>query len=555
MKKTMLLAIGFCLSVAAFSQNEDHNFKVSKNLDVLNVIYKNLDLMYVDTLNADEVVGNGINAMLRSLDPYTVYYPADKSGDLKMMLTGKYAGIGSLIRYNYKLGRVCIDEPYEHMPADEAGLKKGDVILTIDGEDVTRKDNNYVSDHLRGDAGTTFELKIFRPSTGKNMKFKITRRAIQLPAVPYYGLQKDGIGYLNLTSFTEGCGKIVRNAIIDMKGKGMKGLVLDLRGNGGGSEQEAVNIVNCFVPKGKMVVSNRGKMKRVNRDYFTQVEPVDTLLPVVVLVNNSSASSSEITSGALQDFDRAVIMGTRTYGKGLVQSMVDLPYNGQLKLTTNKYYIPSGRCIQKLNYKHDNGGSTEVVADSLTRTFYTAGGRAVKDGGGITPDVEVVPDSLPNITYYLVGVRDSDELVSTFEQDYIARHPSIAPAGEFELSDADYENFKQLVLKSHFKYDALSAKQLESLEKIARFEGYYDDAKAEFEALKKRLQPDLAKDLEHNKASIKQVLTNDIVAAYYYQAGSVQNALRTDKQVKAAFDLLKKPDEYRRILQPKTAEK
>ena len=555
MKKTMLLAIGFCLSVAAFSQNEDHNFKISKNLDVLNVIYKNLDLMYVDTLDADEVVGNGINAMLRSLDPYTVYYPADKSGDLKMMLTGKYAGIGSLIRYNYKLGRVCIDEPYEHMPADEAGLKKGDVILTIDGEDVTRKDNNYVSDHLRGDAGTTFELKIFRPSTGKNMKFKITRRAIQLPAVPYYGLQKDGIGYLNLTSFTEGCGKIVRNAIIDMKGKGMKGLVLDLRGNGGGSEQEAVNIVNCFVPKGKMVVSNRGKMKRVNRDYLTQVEPVDTLLPVVVLVNNGSASSSEITSGALQDFDRAVIMGTRTYGKGLVQSMVDLPYNGQLKLTTNKYYIPSGRCIQKLNYKHDNGGSTEVVADSLTRTFYTAGGRAVKDGGGITPDVEVVPDSLPNITYYLVGVRDSDELVSTFEQDYIARHPSIAPAGEFELSDADYENFKQLVLKSHFKYDALSAKQLESLEKIARFEGYYDDAKAEFEALKKRLQPDLAKDLEHNKASIKQVLTNDIVAAYYYQAGSVQNALRTDKQVKAAFDLLKKPDEYRRILQPKTAKK
>lgn len=551
----MLLAIGFCLSVAAFSQNEDHNFKISKNLDVLNVIYKNLDLMYVDTLDADEVVGNGINAMLRSLDPYTVYYPADKSGDLKMMLTGKYAGIGSLIRYNYKLGRVCIDEPYEHMPADEAGLKKGDVILTIDGEDVTRKDNNYVSDHLRGDAGTTFELKIFRPSTGKNMKFKITRRAIQLPAVPYYGLQKDGIGYLNLTSFTEGCGKIVRNAIIDMKGKGMKGLVLDLRGNGGGSEQEAVNIVNCFVPKGKMVVSNRGKMKRVNRDYLTQVEPVDTLLPVVVLVNNGSASSSEITSGALQDFDRAVIMGTRTYGKGLVQSMVDLPYNGQLKLTTNKYYIPSGRCIQKLNYKHDKGGSTEVVADSLTRTFYTAGGRAVKDGGGITPDVEVVPDSLPNITYYLVGVRDSDELVSTFEQDYIARHPSIAPAGEFELSDADYENFKQLVLKSHFKYDALSAKQLESLEKIARFEGYYDDAKAEFEALKKRLQPDLAKDLEHNKASIKQVLTNDIVAAYYYQAGSVQNALRTDKQVKAAFDLLKKPDEYRRILQPKTAEK
>ena len=544
-----------CCNIAGFSQNEEHNFKVAKNLDVLNAIYKNLDLMYVDTLNADVVVGNGIDAMLRSLDPYTVYYPDDKSGDLKMMLTGKYAGIGSLIRYNYKLGRVCIDEPYEHMPAAEAGLKKGDVILSIDGEDVTRKDNNYVSDHLRGDAGTTFELKIFRPSTGKNMKFKITRRAIQLPAVPYYGLQKDGIGYINLNSFTEGCGKIVRNAIIEMKGKGMKALVFDLRGNGGGSEQEAVNIVNCFVPKGKMVVSNRGKMKNVNRDYFTQVEPVDTLMPVVVLVNNSSASASEITSGALQDFDRAVVMGTKTYGKGLVQSMVDLPYNGQLKLTTNKYYIPSGRCIQKLNYKHDNGGSTEVVADSLTRTFYTAGGRAVKDGGGITPDVEVIADSLPNITYYLVGVRDSNELVSTFEQDYIARHASIAPAGEFELSDADYEDFKQRVLKSNFKYDALSAKQLESLEKIARFEGYYDDAKEEFEALKKRLQPNLAKDLEYHKASIKQMLTNDIVAAYYYQAGSVQNALRTDKQAKAAFDLLKNLDEYHKLLKPKATVK
>jgi carboxy-terminal processing protease len=340
-----------------------------------------------------------------------------------------------------------------------------------------------------------------------------------------------------------------------MKGKGMKALVFDLRGNGGGSEQEAVNIVNCFVPKGKMVVSNRGKMKNVNRDYFTQVEPVDTLMPVVVLVNNSSASASEITSGALQDFDRAVVMGTKTYGKGLVQSMVDLPYNGQLKLTTNKYYIPSGRCIQKLNYKHDNGGSTEVVADSLTRTFYTAGGRAVKDGGGITPDVEVIADSLPNITYYLVGVRDSNELVSTFEQDYIARHASIAPAGEFELSDADYEDFKQRVLKSNFKYDALSAKQLESLEKIARFEGYYDDAKEEFEALKKRLQPNLAKDLEYHKASIKQMLTNDIVAAYYYQAGSVQNALRTDKQAKAAFDLLKNLDEYHKLLKPKATVK
>ncbi|MFQ7113496.1 S41 family peptidase, partial [Hallella bergensis] len=387
----MWLLVLACLSVGAdvMAQDADHNFKVAKNLEVFNTIYKNLDMMYVDTLDADEVVGNGVKAMLRSLDPYTEYYPEDKNKDVKMMLQGKYAGIGALIRYNFKLGRVCIDEPYENLPAAEVGLKKGDIILSIDGEDMTKRDNAYVSDHLRGEPGTTFELKIHRPSTGKDMKFKVKRRAIQLPAVPYYGMQSNGIGYLNLNSFTEGCGKAVRNAVIEMKKQGMKGLVFDLRNNGGGSEMEAVDIVNCFVPKGKLVVSNRGKMKQVNRDYKTRFEPVDTLMPVVLLVNGNSASSSEITSGALQDFDRAVVMGTKTYGKGLVQTMIDLPYNGQMKLTTNKYYIPSGRCIQKLNYKHANGGSTEETADSLIQTFYTASGRPVKDGGGIEPDVEV----------------------------------------------------------------------------------------------------------------------------------------------------------------------
>ncbi len=274
MRKTFLTLACLLLATMSWAQADaDHNFKVAKNLEVFNTIYRNLDMMYVDTLDADEVVGYGINSMLHSLDPFTEYYPEDMSKDVKMMLTGKYAGIGSLIRYNFKLGRVCIDEPYENMPAAEVGLKKGDVILSIDGEDMTKRDNNYVSDHLRGDAGTTFLLKVLRPSTGKEMKFKITRRAIQLPAVPYYGLQQDGIGYLNLNQFTEGCGKIVRNAIIDMKKQGMKALVFDLRGNGGGSEPEAVNIVNCFVPKGKLVVSNRGKVKRMNNDYFTTVEP------------------------------------------------------------------------------------------------------------------------------------------------------------------------------------------------------------------------------------------------------------------------------------------
>lgn len=539
------------LALCCWGQNDDHNFKIAKNLDVFNAIYKNLEMMYVDTLDADEVVGNGINAMLQSLDPYTVYYPEDKQNDLKMMRTGKYAGIGSLIRYNYKLGRVCIDEPYENMPAAEVGLKKGDIILSIDGEDMTQKDNAYVSDHLRGDAGTTFELKVRRPSTGKDMKFKVTRRAIQMPAVPYYGIQPNGMGYINLNGFTEGCGKDFRNAIIEMKKGGIKVLVFDMRGNVGGSEMEAVNVVNCFVPKGKLVVSNRGKLKEANRDYKTTVEPIDTVMPIVVLVNGGTASSAEIVSGALQDFDRAVIMGNKTYGKGLVQTIIDLPYNGQMKLTTNKYYIPSGRCIQKINYSHADGGSNEEVADSLVKTFYTANGRPVKDGGGIMPDVEVKADSLSNLAYYLVGARDSNELVHTFEVDYIAKHPTIASPADFDLTDADYEEFKQLVLKSNFKYDALSEKSLENLEKMAKFEGYFDDAKAEFEALKRKLKHNVAKELDHNKESIKALLTNDIVTAYYYQRGAIQNSLKSDKQADEAFKLLQNKDDYYKLLKGK----
>lgn len=551
MRKAYLIILCLFTGLMGYAQNKDeHYFNVAKNLDVFNAIYKNLDMMYVDTLDADETVGVAINSMLGSLDPYTEYYPADKSSDMKRMLTGKYAGIGALIRYNYKLGRVCIDEPYEDMPAAEVGLKKGDIILAIDGEDMTDKDNDYVSSHLRGDPGTTFALKIHRPSTGKDMKLKVTRRTIQLPVVTYYGVQKNGFGYLSLNQFTEGCSKTVRNAFIEMRQKGIKGLVLDLRGNGGGLEPEAVNLVNCFVPKGKLVVSNRGKLRRANHDYMTQVEPVDTVMPVVVLVNSSTASSSEITSGALQDFDRAVIMGTKTYGKGLVQTVLDLPYNGQMKLTTNKYYIPSGRCIQKLKYKHTSNGGAEEVADSLRHIFHTAHGRVVKDGGGIMPDIEVKPDSLPNITYYLISVRDSDELVNTFELEYIEKHPTIASPSDFELSDSDFNHFKEMVLASSFKYDAMSGKELDELEKLAKFEGYYDDAKPEFEALRKKLTHNLAHDLDYNKESIKRMLEQDIVAAYYFQRGAMENSLRHDKQVQAAFDLLADKARYEKILRP-----
>lgn len=558
----MIKRLLLCLCVFTFlsqanvfaqgTSNKDHNFKVAKNLETFSAIYKYLDLMYVDTLNADEVIGNGINAMLSSLDPYTVYYPEDKVKELDMMISGKYAGIGALIRYDLKLNNVIIDEPYENMPAAEAGLKKGDIILSVNDSSMYKKSTSYVSDHLRGDAGSTFLLKIKRPSTGKTMKFKLTRKAIQMPAVPYYGLQQNGIGYLDLNSFTVDCSKDVRKAFLEMKKDGMKSLVLDLRNNGGGSLQEAINIVNMFVPKGLVLVNTKGKLERANREYKTTVEPIDTLIPIVVLVNDETASASEITSGSLQDLDRAVILGTRTYGKGLVQAPMELPYNGNLKLTTSKYYIPSGRCIQAINYKHSRGGYLEHVPDSLTKVFHTANGRIVRDGGGINPDVKVLPDSLPNIAFYLANSgMDSTEVMTNWILNYIKQHPTIGDPKSFIISDADYENFKSAVIKSGFKYDRQSEKVIKNLIDIAKFEGYYDDAKSEFAALEKKLQHNLAKELDHHKQIIKQVLTADLVAAYYYQRGAIANSLQFDKQWKEAVKLLENPQEYKKILMPK----
>ena len=543
------------LAMPAWAQKEkNHDFVVAKNMDVFTSIYKNLDMMYVDTLDADEVIGNGINAMLRSLDPYTEYYPESEVKELKNMLTGKYAGIGSVVRYNYQLGYTVINEPYEGMPAQEAGLKKGDIILSINDSTMKGKEVSYVSDRLRGEPGTSFILKVKRPSTGKVMKVKLTRRTIQMPFLPYYGLLDGGIGYINFNSFTDQCAKDVRRAFIDLKKQGAKKLVFDLRNNGGGSVSEAVSIVNMFLPKDKVVLTMKGKLQRANNEYKTTVEPIDTLMPIVVLVSGNTASAAEILSGSLQDYDRAIILGTRTYGKGLVQATMDLPYNGQMKLTTSKYYILSGRCVQALNYKHAKGGYVEHVPDSLTKVFYTAGGREVRDGGGVKPDVEVKPDSLPNIAYYLAGARDSNELMLNYEVDYIAKHPTIAPAKDFALTDADYEEFKARVLKADFKYDRETEKYLKDLMKLARFEGYYDDAKPEFDALAKKLSHNVAKDLDYNKQYIKRLLENDIVAAYYYQGGAIRNSLRYDKQVKEAVRLLNTPEEYKKLLRPSEKE-
>ena len=553
MRRFFLSTIAMMLALSMQAQTQkDHHFEVGKHLDIFNNVYKNLELLYVDTLNPKETIGTAINAMLRSLDPYTEYYAQEDTKDLKMMLTGKYAGIGALIRKHQKLNRIVIDEPYAGMPAAEAGLKKGDVILSIDDSLMTQKDVSYVSNHLRGEPGTTFLLKVFRPSVQKEMKFKITRKNIKLPEMPYYGILEGNIGYINFNSFTQESGKEVRRAFVDLKKQGATSLIFDLRGNGGGSEAEAVNIVNLWVPKGVTVVENRGKLKEASRSYKTTLEPVDTIMPLVVLVNGESASASEITSGALQDLDRAVIMGTRTFGKGLVQVPIDLPYNTNLKVTTSKYYIPSGRCIQAINYKHSGGGYREHIPDSLTKVFYTAGGREVRDGGGIKPDIEVKADTIPNIAFYLSATgQDSTEVMFDYVVDYIAKHPQIAKPSEFHLTDADWEEFKARVIKSGFTYDPVSKKQLDQLVKTAQFEGYYDDAKEAFDNLKKKLNHDVAVDLEKHKQVLLQVIEADIIAAYYYQAGSIESGLQYDRQVKEAQKLLKSRDEYKKILAPK----
>ena len=548
MIRQIRLAVLTMLLVPMAAMGQNHNLEVGKNLDIFNALYSNLDLFYVDTLNPRQTMTAAINGMLNTLDPYTEYYPEGETKTLQRMLTGKYAGIGALVKYHQKLKRVVIDEPYEGMPAAEAGLRKGDIILSIDDTVMIDKQVNYVSSHLRGDAGTSFVLKVKRPSTGKEMKFKITRRNIKLPELPYWGMRPDSIGYICLNQFTEGCALEVRRAFVDLKKQGAKGMVFDLRGNGGGSEMEAVDIVNIWVPQGEMVVENRGKVRQANRKYQTRYEPVDTLMPLVVLVNGESASASEITSGALQDLDRAVILGSRTYGKGLVQVPLDLPYNTNVKITTSHYYIPSGRCIQAVNYKR---GQKERIADSLTNVFHTRNGREVRDGGGIKPDVELKNDTMSNIAYYLSGSGvDSTEVMFDYIVDYLDHHPTIAPPREFHLTDEDWQRFRQRVVESGFTYDPLSKKQLNDLIKTAKFEGYYEQAKATFDELAKKLEHDVAADLDKNRTVVQQMLELSIVSAYYYQSGASEFGLDYDKQVLEAERLLKSPDEYRAVLYP-----
>ena len=551
MKKIFLAAGLCCMSAIPVSAQKDsnHNFEISKNLEIFNDIYKQLDMFYVDSLSADTVIEWGIDAMLRQVDPFTVYYPEEGMDELKEMTTGKYAGIGAVIRFYKKEDRVMVIEPQEDSPAIEAGVKGGDLILSIDGKDMKGKSTQEVSENLRGDAGTTFELTVKRAGVEHPLSFKITRRNIAMPPVPYYGMVSDGIGYIYFERFVDGCSRDVRRAVVDLKEQGAKALVIDMRGNPGGPLSEAVEVTNLFVPRGQKVVYTKGKLASVNSEHYTKKEPLDVDIPVAVLVDGSTASSAEIVSGAWQDWDRAVIVGERTYGKGLVQMIREVPYHGSLKVTTSRYYIPSGRCIQAYDYRHLNpDGSAKTLPDSLTKAFKTAGGREVRDGGGIKPDVVITPDSLPSIVY---DIATSDVLLD-YVNHYVQTHATIAPAGDFSLTDADYADFVKMVEESDFTYKRRTEEMMKLLERTARFEGCYEGAKPEFEALAAKMKGGVAADLElpKNKEEIKSVLESDIVARYYFRRGVVQQQLKTDKDLKTALEILTDTERYESLLTP-----
>ena len=525
---------------------EGHEFQLSKNLEIFHEVISELDMYYVDTINPARTIERGINAVLSGIDPYTEYFPESDKNELKMMTTGKYAGIGAIIRQYVGHDYIYIDEPYEGMPAVRYGLKAGDEILRIDGESMKGKASQYVSDHLRGEADTRLTITVRRPGVQDSIDVELVRSTIAMPAVPYYGMQGE-YGYILLETFTENCSREVMTAVLDLKEQGAKGIVLDLRGNGGGLLNEAVEIVGLFVPKGTKLVETRGKVPMVMTSYVTERNPIDVEIPLVVMVDDQSASASEIVSGSLQDLDRAVILGARTFGKGLVQTTRMLPYNGTLKVTTAKYYIPSGRCIQEIDYSNRNEkGQAQHIPDSLTKVFHTAAGREVRDGGGIRPDVAVSMDTMPDIMYSIAN----DIVLFNYATDYCLKHDSIAPIGQFALSDEDYQEFKEYVEASDFKFVSNSSKALKSLRQMAQMEGLSGKAAAEFDALEAKLQYDLKNDLDVFRDDIERVVTTEIATRYYYQKGAVAQSLRGDKFLAEALKVLSDRKRYDSILKP-----
>ena len=530
------------------NKGEDNRFEVSKQLDIFNALVKEMEMFYVDTVDIQKTLRRGIDAMLRGLDPYTEYIPEDEMEQFKFITTGEYGGIGAYIRY--RDGGTIITEPFEKMPAAEVGLKAGDMIMAIDTADATGLSSDKVSELLKGIPNTKMTVKIQRPGEKKLRKFDIVRKQVVVDQVSHYGIYGENTGYIYLSGFTDKSAQEVKTAFDDLKkNHNISSLILDLRDNGGGILESAVQIVNFFVPKGKEVLSMKGKISQWDRTYRTYSEPIDTIIPIAVLINGASASASEIVSGALQDMDRAVLVGQRSFGKGLVQSTRNLPYEGKLKVTMSKYYIPSGRCIQQLDYSHRNAdGSVGVIPDSLTSLFYTENGRPVRDGGGIRPDFEVEEEKIPTMLYYLYS--DRDYILFDYITDWVSNHKTILPVGEFTYTDEDYESFKKYMIEKNFEYDRQSGNALKALKEVAEFEGFMAEDTTLFVALEEKLKPNLERDLERYRKDIKYLISSEIVKRYYYRRGEIQQNLKEDETLQKALDVLKDKELYNKALKP-----
>ncbi|MGB1002794.1 MAG: S41 family peptidase [Salibacteraceae bacterium] len=532
---------------AGFYSFQDSYFEISKNLDIFVSVYKNVNTYYVDDTEPGDLMKTGIDAMLKKLDPYTVYYPESDIEDYRFMTTGQYGGIGALI--SRKNGFVFISEPYENFPADKAGLRAGDKILMVDGKSAEGKSTSEISSFLKGEPNTQLVLTIERYGEKETREVTVNREEIKIKDVPYYGITQPGTGYIKLNGFTETASAEVKSALLDLKEKhNIESLVLDLRGNGGGLLREAVSIVGLFVPVGTKVVETKGKIAEWNHSYFTSAAPIDTTIKLVVLVNGSSASASEIVSGTIQDLDRGVIIGTNSFGKGLVQQTRDLKYNSKMKLTVAKYYIPSGRCIQRLDYSHkDEDGHALEVPDSLRKEFTTKNGRVVLDGAGIEPELKVIGPKASPILISLI----QKQLIFDYATVYRANHDSIAPAKDFILSDKDYEEFKEYLKDKDYDYSTETERLLKKLEKAAEKEKYADKIQQDLEDLENSIFMNKSKDLDLFKDQISRFLSGEIVTRYYYQTGRIEQAMNLDEDMLEAKRVLANSKEYYSILQGK----
>jgi carboxyl-terminal processing protease len=535
---TLLLSTGF------LATQETRDFRIAKNLDIFYTLFRELNTFYVDEIDPDKVIKNGIDNMLRVLDPYTVYYPESDADEFSFMTTGKYGGIGSLVRKSGDYSVISV--VYKGFPADKAGMKAGDILKKVDGVSLKGLTTEEVSEKLKGNPGTPIVITAER--NGKESDFPMKRERIAVPPVPYYGMIDSKTGYIRFTNFTQDCSADVKNALLELKNNNPSQIILDLRGNPGGLLTEAVEIVNLFVGSGNDVVSTKGKVKQFDETFKTTRTPVDEDIALAVIINRSSASASEIVAGAIQDLDRGVIVGQRSYGKGLVQITRPLSYNTQLKVTTAKYYIPSGRCIQALDFSHRNeDGSVGYIPDSLITEFKTKNGRPVKDGGGITPDYSVAPEPLSQLSTELY-LR---YFIFDFATMYYWSHPEIESPADFKFTDADYEQFKDFLASRNFSYSTSTEESLNELITVAKREKYYDLHSETFEKLQVELAHSLGQDLDVFRQEITGLLEDEIISRYFYEEGAIAWTINKDSQITRALEVLNNPEEYRSVLQGK----